>query len=86
MRFILGLLLVVVLLAIGAFALGYLDVDQTKEGRLPEVRAEGGQLPGFDVKTGDVDVGTTNTTVEVPKIETEKETIEVPSVEVKKAN
>ena len=47
------------------------DVDQKKEAKLPDVdvNATGGQMPEFDVKGPDVDVGTKNTTVEVPTID-----------------
>lgn len=55
----------------GTFALGLAacDVDQTKEGDMPEVNVEGGQLPEYDVETADVDVGTKETTVEVPDVD-----------------
>ena len=86
MRAILGLLLVVVLGLIAAFALGLIGVDKTRDAKLPEIKAEGGQMPGFDVKTADVAVGTTNTTVEVPKIETEKKSVAIPTLDVKKAH
>lgn len=72
MRFLLGLALVAVLLLIAAFATGLLDVDQTRTAQLPTIRAEGGQLPGFQVKRADVQVGTTNTTVEVPAVKVDK--------------
>lgn len=53
------------------FALGLAacDVDQTQEGEMPDVNVEGGQLPEFDVETADVDVGTKETTVEVPDVD-----------------
>lgn len=86
MRAILGILLVVVIAGIAAFALGFLDVDKTKDGKLPVIRAEGGQLPGFEVSTGKLEVGTKNTTVEVPNVGTHKETIQTPTVGLKKAD
>ena len=71
-----------------AFAFGLIDIDQNKETKLPtvEVDAKGGQLPTFDVDTADVDVGTTNTTIEVPevKVETEKTKVEVPTISIDK--
>lgn len=85
MRAILSLLLIVVIGLIAAIWLGFIDIDKTREGKLPAIRAEGGQLPGFDVKTGGVGVGTTNRTVEVPKVGTEQKTVEVPVVKVDKA-
>ena len=84
MRFLLGLVLVAVLLLIAAFALGYIDVDQTRSAQLPTIKAEGGQLPGFDVKSANVQVGTTNATVEVPSVEATEKTVVVPNVEVNK--
>ncbi len=47
------------------------DVDQTKEGELPEVEvnASGGQMPEFDVDTPTVNVGTEKKTIEVPTVE-----------------
>ncbi|MDQ3287531.1 MAG: hypothetical protein M3Q42_04590 [Pseudomonadota bacterium] len=45
------------------------DVDKTQEGELPEVSAEGGQLPAYDVETADVDVGTRQETVTVPEVD-----------------
>jgi len=43
------------------------DVDQTKEGKLPEVEvnASGGQMPEFDVDAPTVNVGTEKKTIEV---------------------
>jgi hypothetical protein len=51
-----------------AFSLSACDVDQTEEAELPEVSAEGGNMPEFDVETADVDVGTKEVTVEVPTV------------------
>lgn len=45
------------------------DVEQTKEAELPQVDVKGGQVPEFDVKTADVDVGTKKTTTEVPDVD-----------------
>ncbi len=81
-RPILILLAVVVLVVIVLFATGFWSAD-VKEGALPEVSVDGGELPAVDVDSKEVVVGTTETTVEVPKIETEKETIDVPVVGVK---
>lgn len=79
--------LVAVLAVIGAFAFGLIDINQTKETRLPEVAVQGGQAPAFDVKTADVDVGTKTTDVAVPKVDvgTKTEEIKIPTVEVNKA-
>lgn len=60
-------------LFIGAsfFALAACDVDQTKEGELPEVEvnASGGQLPEYDVDGPTVNVGTENRTIQVPTVD-----------------
>jgi len=85
MRPILIIVLVALVALLAAFGLGLIDIDQTKSGKLPEIKAQGGQLPGFDVKTGKVEVTTTNKTVDVPKVTTEKETVEVPTMEVEQA-
>jgi hypothetical protein len=47
------------------------DVDQTKEGKMPEVEvnATGGQLPEFNVTGPEVNVGTENVTVQVPTVD-----------------
>ena len=84
-RKILALLLVVVVVVIALFASGFWEVRQTKEGELPDVNvtAEGGQLPEFDAESKEVVVGTTETNIEVPKVETETEKVEVPVVGVK---
>lgn len=83
-----GLIVVVVAIVavIAAIAFGFLDVNQTKEAKLPEVAVQGGQAPSFDVQTADVDVGSKPTEVDVPTVGTKKETIDVPTVDVKKPN
>ncbi|API60722.1 hypothetical protein BSL82_16675 [Tardibacter chloracetimidivorans] len=75
---------VAVLVVIAVFAFGLVDIDQTRETALPEVKTEGGQMPAFDVDTADVDVGTTTETVELPKVDvdTTKEEVKVPTVDV----
>lgn len=71
----------IALLAVGAAALYLIDVDQTKEARLPtvdvNVSAESGQMPAFDVDVADVDVGMKETTVTVPGVDVETKTIEI---------
>lgn len=60
-------------LALGAiaFAVAGCDVDQTKEGKLPDVdvNATGGQLPEYNVEGPTVNVGTENRTVQVPTVD-----------------
>lgn len=47
------------------------DVDQTKEGELPDVdvNTSGGQMPEFDVQGPEVNVGMENQTVQVPTLD-----------------
>src|SRR3546814_11940345 len=42
---------VAVLVVIAVFAFGLVDIDQTRETALPEVKTEGGQMQAFDVDT-----------------------------------
>lgn len=58
---------------IACFAVTACDVDQTKEGELPDVdvNASGGQLPEYDVDAPEVKVGTENKTVTVPTVDVE---------------
>ena len=56
-------------IAAATFGLAACDVDQTEEGAMPDVDVEGGNMPEFDVETADVDVGTEETTVEVPTVD-----------------
>ena len=62
------------------------DVDQTREGRLPDVdvSVEGGQLPEFEVETADVEVGTREATVKVPDVDVSMEdaTVTIPTIDV----
>lgn len=44
-------------------------VRQTQEGKAPEVKVEGGQVPKYDVQTGSVDVKTKEKTVKVPEVD-----------------
>ena len=69
------------------FATGFWSAD-VKEGELPKINvsADSGKLPDVDLKTKEVVVGTKTTTVDVPKVKTEKEEISVPVVGVKDDN
>lgn len=82
---IIALVIAAIIVAFGLFY--FIDVDQTKEAKLPDVdvTVEGGQAPEFDVKTGEVEVGTTEKKVLVPKVIMEEETVTVPTVDVKPA-
>lgn len=74
------------LLFLFALAFSACDVDQTREGELPEVDIdlEEGQAPAYDVDWADIDVRTRTETVEVPKIKvvTETEQVEVPYIDM----
>ena len=77
-----------VLVVIAAFAFGLIDINQTKDAKLPEVAVQGGQAPAFDVDTAKVNVGSKETSVDVPKVDvgTTKEDIKLPTVDVEKAH
>jgi len=64
------------------FATGFWSAN-VKEGSLPEVSVKGGDMPAVDVDSKKVVVGTKETTVDVPKVETEEKKIDVPVVGVK---
>lgn len=55
--------------AVATFLTGC-TVDKTKEGNLPDVEVKGKtELPEYDVKPADVNVGTTKTEVTVPTVD-----------------
>ena len=75
MRAIILILILAVVLLIAAFATGFIDLNQTRDARVPQVSAtengvaaEGGQAPAFDVETGSVTVGTKQANVTVPDV------------------
>jgi ABC-type Na+ efflux pump permease subunit len=79
MRTLILILIVVVAAVLIALGSGFLNVNQTREAKAPEVAdtrngvtAKGGQAPAFDVQTGSVKVGTKETTVKVPALVVEK--------------
>lgn len=76
MRAILLLLIVLVVVAIGAIATGFININQTRPAAAPDVDvngsgvvASGGQAPRFEVETGRIAVGTEERTVRLPAIE-----------------
>jgi len=76
MRAVILILVVVILVVIAAIATGFVDINQIRGTKAPQisttangVTAKGGQTPAFEVETGSVKVGTTNATVKVPKLE-----------------
>jgi hypothetical protein len=79
MRALLLILIIVVVAILIALASGFLNINQTRQAKAPEVSttrngvtAKGGQAPAFDVETGSVKVGTKQTTVKVPALVVEK--------------
>jgi len=75
MRAILFILIIAVIAIIVALATGFLDVNQIRGAKAPQisatrngVSAKEGQAPSFDVETGSVSVGTKNTIVKVPAL------------------
>jgi len=77
------LLIVVVVFGL-AWAFGLVNLNQTREAKLPSVSVEGGQMPKFNADVAKVDVGTKNETVDVPTVGTTRKNVEVPTVEVQK--
>jgi hypothetical protein len=76
MRAILLVLIIAVLAIIVAIATGFLDINQIRGAKAPQisatgngVMAKGGQAPAFDVETGSVKVGARNSTVKVPTLQ-----------------
>ena len=77
MRAVILILIIVVVAVIAAVATGFLDINQIRGARAPDVigdrttavTAKGGQAPAFDIETGSVKVGTKDATVKVPSIE-----------------
>ena len=79
MRAILIIFILAVLAVIAALWTGFLDINQIRGARAPQVAAtrngitaRGGQTPAFDVQTGSVKVGTKDTTVKMPALEIQK--------------
>ena len=75
MRAILLVLILAVVAIIIAIASGFLDINQIRGARAPDidasrngVTATGGQAPAFDVETGTVSVGTRDANVKVPSL------------------
>lgn len=82
----LGLVLAV---ALAVFAYFMIDVDQTRQARLPDVdvQVEGGQMPEFEVETGSVEITEQKKEITVPDVDisTTTKEITVPDINVKPA-
>lgn len=84
MRAIVTILAIIVVIAIIAVATGFVNLHGNS-GSLPTVKVQGGQAPTVKADVGSVDLGTKNTTVAVPKVDTVDKTVKVPTVAVHKA-
>lgn len=85
---IVGGILVLALVIIGLlFMTGFWSAN-VKGGELPkvDVSAKAGAMPDVSMHSKEVVVGTSKTSVTVPKVETQKTTIDVPTVGVKDDN
>ena len=76
MRAVLLVLILAVVVIIGAVATGFLDINQVRGAKAPDidasrngVTATGGQAPSFDIETGSVGVGTRDAAIKVPQIQ-----------------
>jgi hypothetical protein len=81
MRAILLILILAVVILIVAIATGFLDINQVRGAKAPDidasrngVTATGGQAPAFDIETGSVAVGTKEANVPVPTLEVKRPT------------
>ena len=92
MRTVMLILIIAVVALIGAFASGFLNVNQIRGAKAPSVeaadgtiRATGGQSPAFEVQTGSVEVGTKDANVAVPKVQLQRDekSVKVPVVSVR---
>lgn len=72
MRFIGGVLVIILLILAGGIATGFIDLQKTREGSLPELSVKGGALPKYEANVAKVEVGTRNETVEVPTVAVKK--------------
>ena len=76
MRAVIFILIILVILALIAVWTGFVDINQIRGAKAPQISAthngitaKGGQAPAFDVETGSVKVGTSQTTVKVPSLQ-----------------
>ena len=79
MRAVLFVLIVAVLVVIAGIATGFLNINQIRGAKAPDIAAtsngltaKGGQAPAFDVQTGSVKLGTKQASVKVPTLEVQK--------------
>jgi hypothetical protein len=79
MRAIILIVILAVVVIIAAVATGFLDINQIRGARAPNIStsgngisASGGQAPAFEVETGSVKLGSKQTNVTVPVVEVQK--------------
>jgi hypothetical protein len=79
MRAVILVLIIAVVATVAAIATGFLNINQIRGAKAPEVTAtrngvtaKGGQAPAFDVETGSVKVGSKDATVKVPTVEVQR--------------
>jgi uncharacterized protein involved in outer membrane biogenesis len=79
MRAVLLILIIAIVALILAVATGFLDFNQIRGAKAPQVSAttngvvaKGGQAPAFDVQTGSVKVGSKDARVKVPTLEVQR--------------
>ena len=79
MRAVLLIIIIAIVAVIAAIASGFVDINQVRGAKAPEVAttgngivAKGGETPAFDVETGSVKVGTQDATVKVPQVRIER--------------
>jgi DUF4097 and DUF4098 domain-containing protein YvlB len=72
------------LAAIFTFAMVGCDVEQTREGELPTVDIDNGEMPAYDVDVPDINVSTKESKISVPDVDIsmEEKTITTPSVDI----
>lgn len=85
MRAILVILGLAAIVAVVLMSLGMLSFNM-QSGSLPQVELQGGQAPAVKADVGEVGMGTTNKTIQVPTVVMENKVIQVPTVEVEKAS
>ena len=76
LRFLLLLIALVILLAIGAVYMGWVSPRQTQQA----------QLPKYEVEVKDIGIGTGTANVTVPTVTTETKQVEFPTVTVGEIN
>lgn len=72
MRIIGGLLVIILLVLAGGIATGFIDLQKTQDGRLPEIAVKEGALPKYEANVAKVEVGTRKETVDVPTVDVKK--------------